>query len=1285
MKAKRIISALMSATMALSLCNVSFAEGESDKIIYTFDNGIGNFSSINNNNGTVTGDVTMNYDSEQETKGSIKFEKKQTSSCVKGIIIGNVPFAVNNTYKITAKVYGEKVTTGAYVTFGDNDGMTPYSQYLPGLMTNSDTYNYNNHQPTDTNKITYLKQGEWVEVVGYMAARPTDNAIRIRFPYGEAMTGGNDIYYVDDVIVEKIDSKTYFDVFKRGPKTQTVKTNGLRYAFAALDVSKTKSVLQVGGTTEVNAYVQSCKDGAAFVKGETVLGDLVREAVSAVDIKAVSDNNSVVSYENGTITANGVGTATITFSYEDNTGKTSSQAMTFAVVPQDANSFDFAEDKTALKIPVQDPVDENDTAYVYPSDLSKTNKIQTEIDVSQPFVISYRHFNALGDTAGRDLSGMNSTRFYFAGYDWGCGSGSSSDGRFYTDNLTTGVNADGTPIKISGWEAGYSSNLVTGWNNIVIVGSAPREHNISDGYGFLTIYLNGKKLKEQEYKFIDETKKTLLLYASTSPIIEDFKAVSMKDKLKVSEVLPLNNAEISIYDSASVTFNGAADIRDGAVYITDDSGNKIENVTVTTTGTKATLKPENGFAPSSSFKLMLDERKVFEAETTTALGTEIKTLTSFTTMSKEESDKVRITFDTADSNTFAAMNTQYATVTYSDSKDYNGNGGGSVMYKLTDKEYAPTWSTDPLTNPRAGVDITVPSEYALKNKTAYKITAQVYGEKVKAAAPTALTVNEKSAAYATISNFSDYQSSGFYQYANGYSNNGGGTLHNYYWKWNDEKKKDYGYYVTDDSNSDEFTYLTEGEWTEVTGYIVGNNTAKIPVRFPVGTPGYDTYYIDNITISEVGTEEYLALFPKLAERYSFEAERDRSFSTLDVQKTNAVLTVGETSDLKAYIQTIGADATTGKPVIAAADVSKITGRSENSSIASYANGKITAKGVGQTAITFTYSDNGVTASQKLLITVHPGNENAYSLDSADTMYFETNDVLYNDNRVWFTAGKNNDKYDTNVSWAEPFTVSFKTYYAGAYQSNKDLRNIGGISLYQGTTGTAIPFNGSPYANNELVSEGKVFNSSSLVAGWNKIDLNFSAPHINDKDGKYYTTMSVYVNGEFVDDVEKVMKNWNDELKEFNDGTTSDGDKVGMLLKLGMYVDDFNILQMPSQGEVVTDKFEITSVTVKADGDAITENSQLKGTKVTAELTLKNGLDKEQNYVVITGIYDSTDRLIDVVFNNGTLASSATSDTITTGALDMRSYTNGNYKLKIFVWDSFDNAYPLVTNVNEPLQ
>ena len=79
------------------------------------------------------------------------------------------------------------------------------------------------------------------------------------------------------------------------------------------------------------------------------------------------------------------------------------------------------------------------------------------------------------------------------------------------------------------------------------------------------------------------------------------------------------------------------------------------------------------------------------------------------------------------------------------------------------------------------------------------------------------------------------------------------------------------------------------------------------------------------------------------------------------------------------------------------------------------------------------------------------------------------------------------------------------------------------------------------------------------------------------------------------------------------------------------------------------------------------------------------MDKEQNYVVITGIYDSTDRLIDVVFNNGTLASSATSDTITTGALDMRSYTNGNYKLKIFVWDSFDNAYPLVTNVNEPLQ
>lgn len=1282
MKAKRIVSALMSAAMALSLCNLSFAGAANDKITYTFDNGQGSFSNISYY-GQVTGDPNMNYDDSQEVKGAIKFEQKNGNSSGAGIKINNVPLEAGNTYKITAKVYGENVTDGAYVSISNNEGYLPYMQYAPGFMNDSGTYNYNNHKPLDPGQITYIEKDKWVETVGYMAARPTDNYIKIRFPVGASMADGvtHDTYYIDDVTVEKIDSKTYFDLFTAGPKTQTDKTSGLKNAFAALDVSNTKNLLKVGETTPVNAYVQSCKDGANFVADTTKLNDLVREAVNSADVTAVSDNNAVASYENGIITANGVGTATITFSHTDAAGKTSSQAMTFAVVPQDAKSFDFAEDTTSLKIPVQDPVDDNVTVNVYPGELAKRNKIQTEIDASQPYVISYRSFNALS-TLGRTKSGMQMLKFGFGGNEFQSGSGTWADGRFYAEDLIVGVNEDGTNKKIT-FNMNFGNKLVSGWNNLVIVGSAPKEHSVSDGYRVITVYLNGAKIGEQEYKFKNQDNNNVLLYANGSPIISDLKISTMKDKLKVSEILPLNNAEISIYDSASVTFNAAADITDGAIYITDESGNMLENVTVTATGTKATLKPENGFAPSSSFKLMLDESKVFEAGTTTALGTEIKTLTSFTTMSKEESDKVRITFDTADSNKFAAMNTQYAAVTYSDSVDYNGNGGGSVMYKLNDVEYVPAWSSTPLTNQSAGVNITIPTEYALKDKTAYKVTAQVYGEKVKAANPTALTVNEQLAAYATISKFNDYEYIGFYQYANGYSNNVNGTLHNSSWKWNDERT--YRYYVSDDSKPEDFTYLKEGDWTEVTGYIVGKNTSNISVRFPVGTPGYDTYYIDNITISEVGTEEYLALFPKLAERYSFEAERDRSFSTLDVQKTNAVLTVGETSDLKAYIQTIAADATTGKPAISAADVSKITGKSDNSSIASYANGIITAKGVGQTTITFTYSDNGVTVSQKLLITVHPGNENAYSLDSADTMYFETNDVLYNDNRVWFTAGKNNGKYDTNVSWAEPFTVSFKTYYAGAYQSNKDLRNIGGISLYQGTTGTAISFNGTAFGNIELASDTKTFDSSSLVAGWNKIDLNFSAPTLNKEDGKYYTTMSVYVNGEFVDDVEKVMKNWNDELKEFNNGTTSYGDKVGMLLKLGMYVDDFNILQMPSQGEVVTDKFEIASVTVKADGDVITESSKLNGTKVTAELTLKNGLDKEQNYLVITGIYDSTDRLIDIVFNNGTLASGATSDTITTGALDMRSYTNGNYKLKIFVWDSFDNAYPLVTNVNEPLQ
>lgn len=329
--------------------------------------------------------------------------------------------------------------------------------------------------------------------------------------------------------------------------------------------------------------------------------------------------------------------------------------------------------------------------------------------------------------------------------------------------------------------------------------------------------------------------------------------------------------------------------------------------------------------------------------------------------------------------------------------------------------------------------------------------------------------------------------------------------------------------------------LTDGEWQKLSVYFLGQKSMsgkKLSIAFRQVQAKTDVYYIDDVTIEKCSKADdfFNSLKSGPKTKYDKSVTADYNFRALDISETKDVLTVGESVDLIAYSQdTTKTTAAEVEASRAKADVSKITATSDDSDIADYINGKIVAKACGNTVIKFTYVDGDTKVTSNLLVTVHPGNENSYSMSDDDTSYAKFTDPLDNNNSARIAYGN----IQTTIPANTPVTASFRVYYTGVKAVNSQNPNdlgkagvmfntnptesayvAGGRWVdryveveYRDKTGGWINADGT-VSQLDGVSQSR---NTTLTAGWNNVDIVTDYP----KMGSYadnYMSVKFYING-----------------------------------------------------------------------------------------------------------------------------------------------------------------------------
>ena len=425
------------------------------------------------------------------------------------------------------------------------------------------------------------------------------------------------------------------------------------------------------------------------------------------------------------------------------------------------------------------------------------------------------------------------------------------------------------------------------------------------------------------------------------------------------------------------------------------------------------------------------------------------------------------------------------------------------------------------------------------------------------------------------------------------------------------------------------------EWQEITlKFVAQSDVELIGFGFKGGTANSTTYYIDDITIRELSVKEatehlksynsYTSAANRTvktyAQRYDKSNTVKKQFSGLDIQKTKNVLAVGDTVDLEAYIQNSGAKSASQLTRTKLTEYSKVSAVSEDERIASYSDGKITGNNVGNTVITFSYTaDDNTTATQKLLVTVHPGNDDIYTSDNSDKLVTVLDDD--GDEAQYTLAQIVADQafaQKVSVPANKPAVISYRQYWTG------DISDIPSLSVMLGNRELRIPDadgNGSvkyPYDErnydnkwtapleglNQFNFGKKIENSTGLCAGWNNIDIVLSYPKYvqtayPEEDVSQWVYVELYINGEkfFIKDRDWKIENSNLSLCF---GTPN---QYGLSFP-GMLIDDVNIVSMTAAPKILSTN--ITDNAVLSTLDNITFNFSQSVTLGENAFTLKKG-------------------------------------------------------------------------------
>lgn len=422
------------------------------------------------------------------------------------------------------------------------------------------------------------------------------------------------------------------------------------------------------------------------------------------------------------------------------------------------------------------------------------------------------------------------------------------------------------------------------------------------------------------------------------------------------------------------------------------------------------------------------------------------------------------------------------------------------------------------------------------------------------------------------------------------------------------------------------------DWQEITlKFVAQSDLNLIGFHFKGGTANSTIYYIDDITIRELSVEEatehlksyssYKTTKDKTVTTYAQRYDKTKTaagrmkddkttFSGLDVQKTKNVLTVREEAALEAYIQ--NADAATANDLIRTklTEYSKISAVSADEKIASYSDGKITANSVGNTTITFTYTaDDGKTATQKLFVTVHPGNDDMFTSENSDKLVTVLDDD--GDEAQYTLAQLAGDKTTpfaetVKVPANKPAVISYRQYWTGV------IDDLSSLSVQLGNRELTIPNNGRiyhPYDKNKTLTKpasdsnnwGYVTKKPGLCRGWNNFDIVLSYPrYVTGEADSKWMYVELYINGElFYMVCDKDWKLETDKLT-FCYGTPG---QYGVSYP-GMLIDDVKIVSMTAAPKIVSTN--ITDNAVLSTLDNITFNFSQSVTLGENAFTLKKG-------------------------------------------------------------------------------
>lgn len=531
----------LSANNGIALFSVGANEGTGS---YTFDSA-GDINGWKSDYAKISWDSTV--DATENGGGSLKFEYDIKSGGSGSNIKVGIPakqfctdLADGECYTLKYKVYGERVKSGADTFLN---------------ITTTDIYKDTYYQiATAVSPKVTIDKNKWKTVSLNYVHNTTIANIEIVFPNGLSKQKNEseyDIYYVDDVTIEKNDTIAPYaeehDWFKPYEGTGKLLAGSVK-----LDISETQSIMQTGGTQTTVLYETEVNAGqtGSEIKRKKLTNDRFTFSSEYPEIAEVD--------ENGNISAKSAGYTVITATTGSGANQKTANLL-LTVVDNIYAGGNFIMDKPSNAVGrVEDFTGMRD--YVYMTFAGRTADENSapvvSVDVKTPHIASFTLYDTgtadidmyaqYGNYANRMLEGGGSNTYHNTEYRW---------------------------LQIPGVSSYVTIPRKEGWHQITVITDYPTEHSVADGYMSKTIYADGKKIGSGDFDCTPYSG-AISFWFSKNQLVKEAYVVKCGTDLDIKSVTPnITSGKLADSDS-SFTFNFTNSVNpdtvDGNILLNDE-------------------------------------------------------------------------------------------------------------------------------------------------------------------------------------------------------------------------------------------------------------------------------------------------------------------------------------------------------------------------------------------------------------------------------------------------------------------------------------------------------------------------------------------------------------------------------------------------------------------------------------------------------------------------------------------------------------------------------------------